>query len=61
MAVVEDPEERRWGMDVLLRHLETPTDADALAMKHHLEGDAVYGRMAVLRLHITDVTAKAGR
>ena len=61
MAVVEDPEERRWGMDVLLNQLETPTDAESLALKHHLEGDAVYGRMAVLRLDISSVTGKAGR
>jgi hypothetical protein len=61
MSVVEDGGERRWGMEVLLNHLETPTDAEALALKHRLDGDAVYGRMAVWRMDVTDVTAKAGR
>ena len=61
MSVVRDREESRWGMEVLLGQLETPTDAEALALKHHLDADAVYGRMAVLRMDIGEVTAKAGR
>jgi nitroimidazol reductase NimA-like FMN-containing flavoprotein (pyridoxamine 5'-phosphate oxidase superfamily) len=58
MAPVEDHEERRHGMRILIGQLESePGD---LYEKHELDGDAVYGRMAVLRLRIEEVTAKQG-
>jgi len=61
MSMVDDVDECRAGMDVLLRHLETPDAAMALSLRHHLDGEAAYRRMAVLRLDVSSMMGKAGR
>lgn len=59
LARVTDPVELRYGMRVLLDHLESgsPEYAETPA----LDRDEAYARMAVLRLDIDDVTAKRGK
>ncbi len=59
LARVSDPAELRYGMRVLLDHLElgSPEYEETPA----LERDEAYERMAVLRLNIDEVTAKRGK
>ncbi len=61
MSALADPDEARHGMRILVGHLESPAHAEALWDKHHLARDAVYGRMAVLKLAIDEATAKRGK
>ena len=60
MAEVTDPDEARHGMRVLLGQLEAEADRDRLWDKHGLKDDGVYGRMAVIRLDITEMSGKQG-
>lgn len=60
LHVVEDLEEKKEGMDVLLRHLEDHPDD----MKERLlKDDSVYEKrnMAVLRLDIHEISGKQGQ
>lgn len=59
LARVNDPTELRYGMRVLLEHLEdgSPEYADTTA----LDRDEAYERMAVLRLDIDEITGKRGK
>jgi len=59
LARVTDPAELRYGMRVLLDHLEK--DSPEYAETPALERDEAYERMAVLRLDIDEVTAKRGK
>ena len=59
LARVTDPAELRYGMRVLLDHLEK--DSPEYAETPGLERDDAYERMAVLRLDIDEVTAKRGK
>jgi uncharacterized protein len=59
LARVTDPVELRYGMRVLLDHLEK--DSPEYAETPGLERDAAYERMAVLRFDVDDVTAKRGK
>lgn len=58
MRVVDDADEARRGMRVLLGHLEG--EPQPLWERHRLDGDEVYGRLRVARLDIEHVTGKAG-
>jgi nitroimidazol reductase NimA-like FMN-containing flavoprotein (pyridoxamine 5'-phosphate oxidase superfamily) len=58
MTFVQDPEERRHGMRVLIGQLES--DPEPVYEKHGLDRDAVYGRMAVMKVEIETITAKKG-
>lgn len=58
VRLVEDPEELRHGMRVLITHLED--DPDAVWERNRLDGDNVYQRMSVARLDIGEITGKAG-
>lgn len=58
MGLVEDLDERKWGMRKLTEQLESnPPEVYA---RHKLNGDAVYKRVAVLKMQIEDITGKAG-
>jgi hypothetical protein len=61
LSKVEQPAERMHGMEVLVRHLEGEGGIEPIFEEHELTGEAVYRRMAVLRLDIATVTAKRGR
>jgi nitroimidazol reductase NimA-like FMN-containing flavoprotein (pyridoxamine 5'-phosphate oxidase superfamily) len=58
MRVVDDPDERRHGMRILLGHLED--GPDAVWKRNKLDQDVVYERMSVARLDIETITGKAG-
>jgi len=55
---VEGFDEKRYGMDVMLRHLEEDPDA---VRERSLKDDQAYARAAILRLDIDEMTGKAGR
>lgn len=55
---VEDPEEKRHAMEVLLAHLEEDPD---VVRRTQLATAAAYDRVAILRLDIASVTGKQGR
>ncbi len=57
MGLVEDLDEKKHGFDVLLRQLEPEAES---VRKRSLPDDAAYRGVAVLRLDIEDVRAKAG-
>lgn len=58
MRVLDDQEQRRAGMRVLLGALED--DPGSLWEHHELGGEEVYDRMSVARLDIEHLTGKAG-
>jgi len=58
MALVDDPEERRLGMRRMTEQLESKPGQ--VYAKHKLDGDAVYKRMAVLKLQIDSIRGKQG-
>jgi hypothetical protein len=58
MRLVDDAEERKHGMRVLLDHLED--DPGPMWERHKLGEDEAYGRMSVARLDIGELTGKAG-
>jgi nitroimidazol reductase NimA-like FMN-containing flavoprotein (pyridoxamine 5'-phosphate oxidase superfamily) len=58
MRVVGTLEEKKYGMDVLLGHLEKNPEA---VRKRSLANDQAYARAAILRLDILEITGKASR
>jgi len=58
MSLVAGLEEKKHGMEVMLRHLEENPD---IVKKRSLQDDEAYGRAAILRLDIESMTGKAGR
>lgn len=58
MALVDDADEVRHGMQVLIAHLED--EAHAVWERNRLDGDAAWKRLRILRLDIESVTGKAG-
>lgn len=58
MAVVRNLEEKKYGMEVMLGHLERDPD---VVRKRSLSDDRAYARAAILRLDILEITGKAGR
>jgi nitroimidazol reductase NimA-like FMN-containing flavoprotein (pyridoxamine 5'-phosphate oxidase superfamily) len=59
MSVVEELQEKKHGMEVLLRHLEKDPDP---IRERLLKNDSVYKKrnMEILRLDITEITGKQG-
>jgi len=58
MTVVENLEEKKHGMEVMLGHLEIDPE---VVRKRSLADDRAYARAAILRLDILEITGKAGR
>jgi len=58
MQIVNDPEEKKHGMRILLHHLE---EKDSVINKNMLESDKSYSKMEILRLDIQQIHGKAGR
>jgi nitroimidazol reductase NimA-like FMN-containing flavoprotein (pyridoxamine 5'-phosphate oxidase superfamily) len=58
MRVVGTLEEKKYGMDVLLGHLEKNPE---VVRKRSLANERAYARAAILRLDIREITGKAGR
>ncbi len=58
MCLVEEMEEKKHAMDVLLCHLEDNPDK---IKRESLSSDAVYRHLAMLKLDVTEITGKWGR
>jgi len=58
MAIVEELEEKKHGMEVMLGHLEVDPE---VVRKRSLPDDGAYAKAAILRLDILEMTGKAGR
>lgn len=58
LHIVDLPEEKRHGMEVLIKHLEENPDP---TIKKLVESNPTYEKTAVLRLDIDDLTCKKGR
>ena len=58
MKIVEELEEKRYGMNVLLSHLEKK---NKVIKDHILKSEKAYSNMAVLRLDIRNIIGKEGR
>jgi len=59
MSLVDDRDESRHGMRILLGHLED--DPEPVWERNKLDGDKVFARMRVARLDIDEITGKAGK
>lgn len=59
MSLVEDPEEARHGMSVLIGHLED--DPKDVWERQALDREETWRRLRVVRLDIEELTAKASR
>ncbi len=57
MSLVEDLDEKKHGLDVLLRQLEPEAEA---VRRRSLPNDAAYRAVGILRLDIEDMQGKAG-
>jgi uncharacterized protein len=60
MRLVEDLDEARAAMRVLIGQLEGTDAVEPLFAKHELDGEKQFGRMSVLVFEIEDITAKEG-
>lgn len=58
MHRVNDPEQKKYGMGVLLRHLEPDNTVVAEKLA---KSESHYSRMELLRLEITEIHGKAGK
>jgi len=58
MTVVEELEEKKYGMDILLHHLEDRPDA---VKQRLLKDDTVYQNVGILRLDIHEISGKEGQ
>lgn len=58
MNIVEDLQEKRYAVDVLLNHLE---DDPARVRERSLKSDKVYTEVGILRLDILEMTGKQGQ
>ncbi len=58
MSVVTTLEEKKYGMNILLNHLETNPE---MIKRMHQKSDEAYRSMEILKLEITQIHAKAGR
>ena len=58
MCVVDDLEEKKHGMHVLLNHLE---QKPSVVQHLKLESEGLFSKMAVLKLAITEIHGKAGK
>jgi hypothetical protein len=58
MKIVDDLDEKKHGMHILLEHLEKEPE---VIKEKLLKSDAFYSKMAILRLDISQIHGKAGR
>lgn len=58
MEVVNDMEEKKHGMSILLNHLE---EKESVIKGYILKSEGSYSKMEVLKLTITQIHGKAGR
>ena len=58
MEVIEDMDEKKYGMNVLLQHLE---EKESVIKRLLLQSDKVYTNMSILKLDIQEIHGKAGR
>lgn len=58
MGIIADLEEKKHGMGVLLKHLESSPDVIKSML---LKSDEAYSRMEILKLEILQIHAKAGK
>ncbi|MBN1119300.1 MAG: pyridoxamine 5'-phosphate oxidase family protein [Bacteroidales bacterium] len=58
MQPVDDPDEKKYGMNILLHHLE---NKDSVIKEKILKSDESYSKMEILRLDIIHIHGKAGR
>lgn len=58
ISVVDNLEEKKKGMEVLLYHLEDTPDS---IMERKLKNDKAYNKMTVLKLEISHITGKKGK
>ena len=57
MSVVEDLQEKKRGIDVLLNHLEDEPDQ---VRERSLKSDEAYEELGILRLDVEEITGKQG-
>ncbi len=60
MRLLEDPEEIRAGMRVLIGQLESAADAETVFARNKLDSDAALKRFRLLVFEIDDLVAKRG-
>lgn len=58
MQIVNDLEEKKYGMNILLQHLE---EKESVVKAKLLKSNDYYTKMNILRLDIKQITGKAGR
>ena len=58
MSIVDKLEEKKHGMEILLKHLE---DTPGIMKEKHFMNDNIYENFVILKLDITDITGKKGR
>jgi nitroimidazol reductase NimA-like FMN-containing flavoprotein (pyridoxamine 5'-phosphate oxidase superfamily) len=56
MVIVEDLEEKKFGFNVILNHLE---DNPGKVKKRFLENDQAYDKVCVIKLNLIEMTGKA--
>lgn len=61
MRVIDGLEEARDAMLVLVDHLESPEDRDAVWQRNKLADDAVYDRLTIVEFVIDGMCAKQGQ
>lgn len=59
ISIITDIEEKKHGIEVLLDHLEE--DPGVIREKYRLDNEESFGKAAVLRLEIENITGKKGR
>jgi len=57
MHIIEDSEEKKHGINILLNHLEDNPDE---IRERSLKSDDVYKEVGILRLNITEISGKQG-
>lgn len=58
MQIVNDIDQKKHGMQILLSHLEKE---DSVIREKMIKSDSFYSKMNILKLEITQIHAKAGR
>ncbi|MFC2167944.1 pyridoxamine 5'-phosphate oxidase family protein [Acidobacteriota bacterium] len=58
LSVVQELEEKKFGMEILFRHLETNPDP---IRERNLKTDRDYSKVKILRLDIEEITGKQGQ
>ncbi len=58
MDIVSQIEEQRYGMQIILQHLE---EQPSIIKKKRLQSEEFYSKMTILRLDIKEMHGKAGR